>query len=185
MHLMLWLAGHFRTQHDVDLTAPWYVAFLASTVKQSYPVSEAEVRCFGAGCHGVLQPQALDPKTRKKWAMNQPPPVVAACDCCAVKLTSTEVIEAQIQAVRARHGIPADALSEAAIDDVVRSAQPFHLLKPPTSLHASHDGFNAVQYESAYKTVLATIAAAHLRANPLLDASVFLFQRQCAQRQSV
>ena len=154
---MLWLAGHFRTEDDVDLELPWYKAFLAATVSQRYPVSDAEVRCFETSCRGVLKPQALDPNTRKKWAMNHPPPVVAACDCCSVKLTSNEVIEAQIQALRAKHGIPADALSEAAIDDIVRSAQPFHLVQPPPSLHASYAAFNAVAYEAAYKTVLATL----------------------------
>jgi hypothetical protein len=158
MHLMLWLAGHFRTEADVDRDpTSWFKAFMATTVSQRYPVSDAEVRCFSAECRGVLKPQALDPNTRKKWAMNHPPPVVAACDCCPVTLTSTQIIEAQIQALRAKHGIPADALSEEAIDDIVRSAQPFHLLQPPPSLHASHAAFNAVAYEAAYKAVLATM----------------------------
>jgi hypothetical protein len=157
VHLMLWLAGHFRTQADVNLEAPWYLAFAASAVQQSYPVSDREVRCFADHCPGVLKSQPLDPNTRKKWAMNHPPPVVAACDHCAAKLTSNEVIEAQLQAMRARHGIPADALSEVAIDDIVRSAQPFFLLKPPPSLHASRVGFDQVAYESAYKAVLRTM----------------------------
>jgi hypothetical protein len=86
-----------------------YPAFAAAVVKKSYPVSRsAELPCFGSTCVGVLRALPLPPNARKKGAMKLPAPAVVECDRCLVRHTSSQVVEGEIQALRARYGIPAD-----------------------------------------------------------------------------
>ena len=160
MHLILWLAGHARAAKDLesDSYQKSYAAFAAATVTKSYPVSSpAELPCFGSTCAGVLRALPLPMSARKKGAMKLPAPAVVECDRCLVKHTSSQVVEGQIQALRVKYGIPADALSEEMIDDMVRSAKPVYAVTVPPSLHASLPGFNATEYEAAFKMVMVTM----------------------------
>jgi hypothetical protein len=89
--------------------------------------------------------------------MKLPAPAVVECDRCLVRHTSSQVVEGEIQALRARYGIPADALSEEMIDDVVRRAEPVYAVTVAPSLHASHPGFNATEYDAVFKAVMVTM----------------------------
>lgn len=134
-------------------------AFFESAVQTSYPVSVDAVVCPlpECGVGGTLQPVPLEPRTRKKWAMRQLPPVVAKCNKCLTVFTSNEVVRTQVEAVVAKHGIPSGAVSDVAIDDIIRGVRPISDVATPPSLLSATPGYDAVQFQAAFRKVVKTL----------------------------